>query len=57
LDEERAVHPKSPVVIKEYRPRHMDVPAAAGGERRGKSHAFFPLRPQREWQDARVAVS
>src|SRR5688500_13238284 len=22
----------------------MDVPAAAGGERRGKSHAFFPLR-------------
>jgi len=25
------------------------------GERCGKSHAFFPSSPQREWQDARVA--
>jgi hypothetical protein len=25
-------------------PRHMDVPAATGGERREKSRAFAPLR-------------
>jgi hypothetical protein len=23
----------------------MDVPAAAGGERTGKNHVFFPVRP------------
>jgi hypothetical protein len=30
--------------LNECHPRHRDVPAAVGGERREKSHAFSPLR-------------
>ena len=36
--------------------RHMDVPAAAGGELRVKT-TLFARSSRREWQDARVADS